>query len=79
MTQVEAQEVEKKSRRKQLKKQATVAEIIKNFNDLKAEVSKLEESMQHVTEGSKLHQLATKELMSKKKELEDALDTVYYY
>lgn len=77
---VQAEEVKPKRVRRQLpKNQATVGEIIASLEGLKTAVSDLEEVIGQVPEGSTVHGLVIKELMSKRKELEDALNTIYYF
>lgn len=70
---------EKRARRAFPKNQTTVGEIIEGLEALKKEVAELDEAIASVPEGNALFNLAVKELNSKRKELEDALDTVYYF
>lgn len=78
--QAETQEAApKKQRRAFPKHQTSAAEIIIRLDTLTKEVKELEDAQHHVGDNQKLKAIVGKELMSKRKELEDAKNEVYYF
>lgn len=76
VTEVEAP---KKPRRAFPKNQTSAGEIIAELHTLEKEVKELEDAQHHVGNNEKLKAIVGKELMSKKKELEDSKNAVYYF
>jgi hypothetical protein len=82
---VEAVEVEateevvkpKRTRKPVIVKTVTAGEIIEGIDNLKTEVSQLETAIATIDSSNIIYQLAEKTLNGKRKELEDALDSVY--
>lgn len=71
---------ETKSKRRSFPKNQTSAqEIIAKVHHLEKEVKELEDAGHHVGGNDKLKAIVNKELMSKKKELEDVLNEVFYF
>lgn len=70
---------ETKVKRSRIKGSKTGAEIVVEIDLLKKDVEELEAALGSVEPSSVIYQLAEKELNSKRKELEDSLDTVYKF
>lgn len=70
---------ETKVKRSRIKGSKTGAEIVAELNKLQEEVGELETALATVDPENLIYKLAEKELNSKRKELEDSLDTVYKF
>lgn len=67
----------KRTRKPVVVKTVTAAEIIAEIKGLETEVEQLETAIATIDSSNIIYQLADKTLNGKRKELEDALDTVY--
>lgn len=69
----------KRTRKPVILKTVTAQEIIAEINELTQAVADLETAITSVDPSNIIYQLAEKELSGKKKELADALDSVYKF